>query len=365
MASHEQKRQWKATLENSGYDLNGIVLTNENFMKAVYSELGIGEEDFPKQSRVVSFLKKFQEQQQESEKDGIQNGRFFTKMGDVWGVDFQKYEESHWVALQRSYPDADDDPKPIKVSVRRKDSSGNRSVTSSIDPYSATIDKINSDNDGPAKTASTRTESDVSTTNEKKIWPIDISGENSFNPNIYQVAHLLPAGQKELEEWFGVGAAVLGIPRDASTETKLMATRGVKRKKDKSGQETDVDAKLEAAAPDPHAVRIAEATNTEPRKKIQKERFEHTGVVHFVSNKIRMKNQGAYFDGKTPLSLLVPCMTLEQARGWRGETYKAVFWPGFRMITLLQKNTIQTFQISKSRLMLKQALRQNVSTIGM
>ena len=146
------------------------------------------------------------------------------------------------------------------------------------------------------------------------------------------------------EEWFGVGAAVLGIPIDADTKTKLMATRGVKkRKKDEKsdqpgGEECTDDKKNQTAAADvkPEAepsrdtkISFTNDTNTEPRKrKPKKERLDHTGVVHFVSNKIRMKNQKVYFDGRKPLVLLIPCMTLEQAKGWRGEKYTAVFLAG-------------------------------------
>ena len=93
------------------------------------------------------------------EKAAITEGSFFTKLSDVWTIGGKTYEESHWVALHRTYTD---DQNPIKVSVRRKTGRGNQSGTS-IDPYSATIDKINSDDVEPAEAASTRSESDGST----------------------------------------------------------------------------------------------------------------------------------------------------------------------------------------------------------
>lgn len=181
------------------------------------------------------------------EKDDLQNGRFF-RMGEDWGVDFQKFEESQWAALQRNYPDHD--TKPIKVFVRRKDGNGNRS---DVDPYGATLGRIDSDNDGPLKASFTRSKSDDSADAKKQMWPIDVSGEGVHNPKMQKVARLLPAVPKEHEEWVGVASAALGIPTDESTKKKLMATREVKRKKDEGSEsagreEADVDAKPEVAA---------------------------------------------------------------------------------------------------------------------
>lgn len=57
--------------------------------------------------------------------------------------------------------------------------------------------------------------------------------------------------------------------------------------------------------------------------------MDHTGVIHFVFNKLRLQQQGKVMDGTTPLLLIVPCMTLQEAKGWRGEGYKALVLAGF------------------------------------
>ena len=61
----------------------------------------------------------------------------------------------------------------------------------------------------------------------------------------------------------------------------------------------------------------------------RKQRIDHTGVVHFVFNKLRLQQQRNVFDGNKPLMLIVPCMTLEEANSWRGEGYTVVVLTGF------------------------------------
>ena len=50
-----------------------------------------------------------------------------------------------------------------------------------------------------------------------------------------------------------------------------------------------------------------------------------TGVVHFISNKMRMTGQADHFDGEDACALLIPVMELSQAKSWQGEAYYALF----------------------------------------
>ena len=56
-------------------------------------------------------------------------------------------------------------------------------------------------------------------------------------------------------------------------------------------------------------------------------RHHHTGLKHFIVNKLRLRNQATHFDGlhnSHPSVLIVPIRTVEDAREWKGEGYEAV-----------------------------------------
>jgi hypothetical protein len=301
-------------------------------------------------------------------------GNFFCTTADVWSVQYKKSSRKHWDAFWRSGD----------VSIKgRQDQQGNEGP---LDYYKATRDAID-EGMVPAPIKSTRSESTGSGTgkvSEKQIiWPVDIVG-NPIKPS-QEIAHLLPAGYLAHEEWFGVVAAVMGLKRDATIREQLMATRGV-MKEDNDNQNDDVQTgtPLPAAAttmdmresPTPPAANkkaksepkqsgaTPPSTTTNPRKRApphsdmknakctkrqktdsnvsfdeesisqtssaaRKQRVNNTGVVHFVSNKIRLELQSKIADGKSPTMLIIPCMTLDEARKWRGEGYKAAILTGF------------------------------------
>jgi hypothetical protein len=56
-------------------------------------------------------------------------------------------------------------------------------------------------------------------------------------------------------------------------------------------------------------------------------RTPHTGIKHFVANKIRLRSQATYFD-LHPCVLIIPVLTLNQVKGWNGEGYSAVILVG-------------------------------------
>ena len=60
MTTEEEKKTWRAQLEEGGYIIEGINLQNDAMMEAIYTLLEMTK-DFPKQSRFRAFMKKQQE----------------------------------------------------------------------------------------------------------------------------------------------------------------------------------------------------------------------------------------------------------------------------------------------------------------
>jgi hypothetical protein len=150
------------------------------------------------------------------------------------------------------------------------------------------------------KTSRTSASTQKSEKLRNRIWPTDIFGNEADRQ---QIAHLLPAGKDYHNEWINVAAAVVGLKNSSSVVEKMKATRGVQR------------------APMPTSDRKSRVDEKQPRK-------SDTGVVHFVSNKIRLEGQGRILDGDEPQGLLVPVMAMEDAKKWRGEKYEAIFLLG-------------------------------------
>ena len=128
-----------------------------------------------------------------------------------------------------------------------------------------------------------------------------------FNPKLAQIAHVLPAGTLEHEEWFGVAGAILGLDESSSVEHNLMALRGVKKKR-----------KLDET--------MTEESSTGQKK--DNSRVHNSGYLHSVSNKLRLQGQAGAVDGEQPKMLIFPCMTLDEAKAWRGGGYMAAVLVG-------------------------------------
>ncbi|KAG7369541.1 hypothetical protein IV203_027287 [Nitzschia inconspicua] len=136
------------------------------------------------------------------------------------------------------------------------------------------------------------------------VWPKDIFGREADSQHI---AHLLPAGKSvSHKQWLNIAAAVLGIQNDADMTVKKKAARGyVSQEKSqlKLTQESE--------------------SNSEKRPN-QEQKKPRAGVIHFVTNKIRLQSQENTLDGAEPTVLIVPVMTLQGAKDWRGEGYSAI-----------------------------------------
>jgi len=136
----------------------------------------------------------------------------------------------------------------------------------------------------PEKSTRTSTSSQSKQMIRDRIWPTDIFGRPDPGGHI---AHLLPAGPKDGKQWSRVAGAVVGI--NHNDEAMEKARCGVL---------------------------------------VGKSRLHGTGVVHFVSNKLRLHDQGTLMDGKEPKMLIVPVMKVEEALNWRGQGYSAVVFTG-------------------------------------
>jgi len=293
-------------------------------------------------------------------------GKYFCTTADVWGVDHKEHTAKHWEAFWRKEDSASQNGHPeqvntlsIRVASVKKKTDDQRPEL--YDPYNATTIAM-TDCRVPAPIKGTRSNSASVRSVREAIWPVDIVGEKDID-SFHQLAHLLPAGKEVHEQWCGVAAAVIGLPHDASIKQKLMAVRGVKKDND---EENDNDQE-QAEAPTSPPVKAAAkqetcATASEPppstpasnnRKRrrnsgvsftpdtsqgssasrARKERIDLTGVVHFVSNKIRLADKKYLLDGNDPKMLIVPCMTLKEANEWRGQGYQAVVLAGLPNLT--------------------------------
>ncbi|CAB9508211.1 expressed unknown protein [Seminavis robusta] len=165
----------------------------------------------------------------DDQKDDFRDGKFFCITEDVWSVEYAEPKPEHWEAFWRKG----------KGDV----------VVQKGDVYAITRKALRA-GERPAPVKSTRSNSVSGNADIKKgIWPVDIFGHEA---NDYQeIAHLLPAGYKVHEEWFGVAAAVTGLPKTASVIKQLMATRGVRKEypndDDKKGEMATSDGKSAAA----------------------------------------------------------------------------------------------------------------------
>ncbi|KAG7340818.1 hypothetical protein IV203_024361 [Nitzschia inconspicua] len=218
------------------------------------------------------------------------DGRYFAPLFDYWKLAGQNIEKDRvlsdirWTNFWRTTEEAD------SIQVRQH---SNQKKTNSPHPYTDTrigAKDISASTVASDSTSRTSQSSQSSATLRDMLWPRDIFG-NDLNVG-QDIAHLLPAGQTH-KEWMHIAASVVGLDKDGAPSDWKKAVRGHIKDKKKSTK-----------------------------------RAPGSGVVHFVSNKIRMSNQGRVFDGGSPKVILIPTMSLESAKAWKGEAYSALFAAG-------------------------------------
>ncbi len=67
--------------------------------------------------------------------------------------------------------------------------------------------------------------------------------------------------------------------------------------------------------------------NSSEQTQTTKRRITGTGIKHFLTNIIRLKAQVQYYDS-LPCLLIIPILSLEQVRNWKGEGYSAIVLAG-------------------------------------
>jgi len=210
------------------------------------------------------------------------NGLFYAKTSDLWKVEHCELVGNSWVSFQR-----ENNPDMI---VRG---------STTVRPYLLTREASLNDQKIAAELLTLRSESSPTTGNHqytdpqtvvnRTIWPCDFAG-NTYLSKVER-AHLLPAGKVHHEQWCGIAAAVLGLSETVDINVKLKATRGTK------------------------------ANQNAPRD-------AHTGVVHFLTNRVLMRGQAWALDGTQPKLMLLPCLTLTEAKNWNRGAYNAIALAG-------------------------------------
>jgi hypothetical protein len=130
-----------------------------------------------------------------------------------------------------------------------------------------------------------------------------------------EIAYLVPASTTEAhKQWLNVACAVLGIESSVDIDIKQKAARGYI-------QEDDNENARNISNPSRNISNLSLNDSANKKDSTWK---EGTGVTHFEANKIWLKGQKSALDGQEPYCLLVPVMTLEAAKNWRGNGYNTV-----------------------------------------
>ncbi|KAG7340915.1 hypothetical protein IV203_024458 [Nitzschia inconspicua] len=233
-------------------------------------------------------------------------GRYFAALRDHWKCspveiesDQKWMKDIQWTSFWRTPEEAD------SIQIRRYN---NRRGNFTTDfPYKATRrgaqmeDTFAVASDAVGTTTSRQDSEDSdnpSTTRNKKVWPTDIFGNGYFLSD-KDIVNILPAGQSH-NEWMHIAASVVGLDNNNDNNNDEQAT-GVWKKALRGYQKgTKKNSRTVAGS----------------------------GLVNFVSNKVRMFNHQLIFDGQFPKAILIPTMSLESAKTWKGEAYSAIFAVG-------------------------------------
>ena len=177
------------------------------------------------------------------------------------------------------------------------------------------------------------------------VWPTDIFGIDAKYDQ--EVAHLLPAGKEYSKDWSDVACAVLGIctqewlgqscnqPREGDqSDHQQIDTGGTSKNCEELSNAIKMKAVRGCIKPRAGSCK-GNHQQTEPgdtsvgsNSKRKASRDPGTGVVHFVTNKIRLQGQSSALDGDSPYCMIVPVMTLKDAKEWRGKGYEAICFVG-------------------------------------
>ncbi|KAG7338137.1 hypothetical protein IV203_034362 [Nitzschia inconspicua] len=234
----------------------------------------------------------------------FREGRYFAALLDHWKCSTVEIESDQkwmrdvqWTDFWRTPEEAD------SIRIRRYDTRQGNFTTDH--PYKATrrgaqiqdTFAVASDAVG-ATTSRQHSSENLSTPRYEMVWPTDIFG-NGFLLSDEDIVNLLPAGQAH-NEWMHIAASVVGLGNNSNNN--------------------DDDDDEQAAGVWKKALRGYQKGTTKNSRTVA-----GSGLVNFVSNKLRMANHQQIFDGQFPKAILIPTMSLESAKTWKGEAYSAIF----------------------------------------
>jgi hypothetical protein len=175
-----------------------------------------------------------------------------------------------------------------------------------------------------------------------EAWPVDIFGGSAHDGP--HVARLLPDTYDEAGLYRDVAIAALGLRPDAGWETTQKAIHGSASAAAAASAITTTTTTTDRADGCAAAIGDDEAAAAEEEEEEEEkvgsgaapsccsapacaatgeQRVPGTGIKHFATNRIRLPGQ-RYFLEAAPCVLVVPVLSLEQAKDWNGEGYRAV-----------------------------------------
>jgi hypothetical protein len=205
-------------------------------------------------------------------------GLYYAEMSEYWKVAAGKAtQKNHWDTFVR------EETMVHKIQCRTTDKPAKY--------YSITREKaLNNETHLAASNTTTHSASTQKWKHLRNtIWPVDIFGNQAKSQ---EISHILPCGKSDCKEWIEVSAAAMGLSRSQPLVVKQKALRGVVKKDGSRNQES---------------------------------RNQETGLVHFTSNKLRLKDQKLILDGNNPRGMIIPVLNVDQAKQWQGQAYDAIF----------------------------------------
>jgi hypothetical protein len=211
------------------------------------------------------------------------NGTFYTTLDESWGVKTVPCRPRHFSNLRRERMPDFTDPYLLVAYTATRDSAFRADTVVA----------------GGDRTACT------SITKGDEIWPRDVFG---FVDKVAKLAHLVPASASNASMYADVARCVFAVgdgELDGDILQKLI--HGSKMRVDSEEDNQNAD--------DPDDSRNAST------------RIKNTGMKHLITNRIRLFLQKEYFEQR-PCILIVPVLTLQAAREWKGDGYPAIFLAG-------------------------------------
>ena len=204
------------------------------------------------------------ERQRAEKNEQLKLGQYYSTITQVWGLQslaFDALNQNHFNKLRRESA-----PNFCVLNNAKKNEYQN-TVTAALEQSRLPVDK------------STRS----SNKDKSVVWPMDIFGKNDLQAPI---AHLVPFGKEKAPQYFDVAIWAFGLQDNSDWNILRKCIQG---------------SKMENGT----------------------KREQSTGLIHFISNKIRLSGQAEYFD-LHPCVIIVPILNVEQMKAWNGAGYSAI-----------------------------------------